>query len=141
MINFDFYYCSDKEIMVQTRCKWLPDCFKMPVRIKDEELQNYKARTTKQVLFMLAEKMLYQRLQNYNHSGTENDFQFKALQEARQELERIRNAQYDLFMMVYKSKIIKTFHIVIPPFDSPLHDTFNQKIQDIEKYLKAIEHE
>lgn len=78
MIHFQVYLLQDSgSMMVQPHCKWLPDCFKTPVKVKDQDLPEYKERITKLILFMLAERMLNQRLQNYNHSGLRTNISLK----------------------------------------------------------------
>lgn len=125
------------EIIVSVSCKWLPDCFKIPARMKETFVEAWKLKTEKQILLMLTEKMFNQRLQNYNHSGTQDSYQLKILQEGRERLEQIKNSDYEKFITVFKEKIIRVLHVVMPPFDSPVHDTFNEKVIDIEKHLKS----
>lgn len=125
------------EVIVTANCKFLPDCFKMPARVKNTMVEAYKMKIEKQCLVMLTEKMFNQRLQNYNHSGTQNGYQFIELQKGRENLELIKNADYGKFIQTYKDKIYRVLLVVIPPLDSPLYDTYNEKTKEIETFLKS----
>lgn len=128
------------EIIIQAFCPFLKDSFKMPFRGTAFEVEKWKQTIEKQALFMLADQMLAQRLQNYNF-GEPSGQKLEILSKAREKLHYFQNTGLSQFIIMYKQVIIPAFHQLMPPFDSKYHDAYNNKVIAIEKYLKSKQHE
>lgn len=124
------------EIIIQAFCPFLKDSFKMPFRGTSFEVESWKQKIEKQALFILADQMLAQRLQNYNF-GEPSGQKLIILSKAREKLHYFQNSELSHFLIIYKQVIIPAFHQLMPPFDSKYHDAYNDKVIAIEKYLKS----
>jgi len=124
------------ETIIQASCPFLKDHFKMPFRGNAFDIENWKQKTEKQALFVLADQMLAQRMHNYNHGETSGN-KLEILSKAREKLHYFQSSGFSQFLIMYKQVIIPAFHQLMPPFDSKYHDAYNEKVMAIEKYLKG----